>query len=46
VREAYPTVGTSRVSANDAEGWHAGRAAADRAQLDLHEALHRRAPTR
>jgi hypothetical protein len=46
LREAYPTVGRSRVSANDAEGWHAGRAAADRAQLDLHEALHRRAPVR
>ena len=46
VREAYPSVGTSRVSANDAEGWHAGRAAADRAQLDLHEALHGRARAR
>src|SRR5262245_5745553 len=46
VREAYPSVGTSRVSANDAEGWHAGRAAADRAQLDLHEALHGRGSAR
>ena len=46
VREAYPSVGTSRVSANDAAGWHAGRAAADQAQLDLHEALRRRAPVR
>ncbi len=44
MREAYPSVGTSRVSANDAAGWHAGRAAADQAQLDLHEALRRRAP--
>lgn len=44
VREAYPSVGTSRVSANDPEGWHAGRAAADRAQLDLHEALRGGAP--
>jgi hypothetical protein len=39
-------VGTSRVSANDAAGWHAGQAAADQAQLDLHEALRRRAPAR
>ena len=46
VREAYPSVGTSRVSANDAAGWHAGQAAADQAQLDLHEALRRRAPAR
>jgi hypothetical protein len=44
VREAYPSVGTSRVSANDAAGWHAGQAAADQAQLDMHEALRGRAP--
>jgi hypothetical protein len=46
VREAYPTVGTSRVSANDAAGWHAGQAAADKAQLYLHEAVSPRAPAR
>ncbi|HET8619500.1 MAG TPA: DUF2786 domain-containing protein [Acidimicrobiales bacterium] len=44
VNEAYPSVGRARVSANDAAGWHAGAAAADRAQLDLHEALRGHAP--
>jgi hypothetical protein len=44
VNEAYPTLGRSRVSANDAAGWHAGAAAADRAQLDLHAALGGRGP--
>jgi len=44
VNEAYPTLGRSRVSANDAAGWHAGAAAADRAQLDLRAALRGRAP--
>jgi hypothetical protein len=44
VNEAYPTLGRSRVSANDAAGWHAGAAAADRAQLDLHAALDGRGP--
>jgi len=30
---AYPTIGTTRMSARNAEGWQAGRRAADRAQL-------------
>ncbi|MVU76760.1 DUF2786 domain-containing protein [Nocardia sp. ET3-3] len=30
----FPSVKTSRISVPDAEGWHAGRAAADRAHLD------------
>ena len=30
----FPAVKASRVSVPDAEGWHAGRAAADRANLD------------
>jgi hypothetical protein len=33
--EAFPTTRSTRMSANDAEGWHAGTQAADRAQLDL-----------
>jgi hypothetical protein len=41
VAAAYPDVGTTRMSANDAAGWHAGTAAASRAQLDLHGALRR-----
>ena len=44
VDDAYPSVGRTRVSANDAAGWHAGAAAADRAQLDLHGALGGHAP--
>jgi Protein of unknown function (DUF2786) len=44
--EAYPTLGRSRVSANDVAGWHAGAAAADRAQLDLHAPLRGGAPDR
>jgi hypothetical protein len=39
VDEAFPKVGTTRMSARDAGGWYAGTAAADRAQLDVHEAL-------
>jgi hypothetical protein len=30
---AYPTIGTTRMSARNAEGWQAGRRAADLAQL-------------
>ncbi|HET6952601.1 MAG TPA: DUF2786 domain-containing protein [Acidimicrobiales bacterium] len=41
VDEAFPRISTTRMSANDAAGWHAGTEAADRAQLDLHEALRR-----
>ncbi len=41
VTEAFPTIGTTRMSARDADGWYAGTAAADRAQLDVHEALRR-----
>jgi hypothetical protein len=41
VSEAFPTIGTTRMSARDADGWYAGTAAADRAQLDIHEALRR-----
>jgi Protein of unknown function (DUF2786) len=32
---AYPTIGTTRMSARDPEGWQAGRRAADRAQLGV-----------
>jgi hypothetical protein len=39
VEEAFPRMSTTRMSANDAAGWHAGTRAADRAQLDLREAL-------
>lgn len=39
VDEAFPRISTARMSANDAAGWHAGTRAADRAQLDLREAL-------
>ena len=31
--EAFPTVGTTRLSARNAAGWHAGRRAADQADL-------------
>lgn len=37
---AFPDVRTTRMSANDAAGWHAGTQAADRAQLGLHDAVH------
>jgi Protein of unknown function (DUF2786) len=39
LEEAFPNTRSTRMSANDAEGWHAGTQAADRAQLDLHDAL-------
>jgi hypothetical protein len=35
LNEAYPTIGTTRLSARNAEGWQAGRRAADRAQLGV-----------
>lgn len=41
--EAFPETRTTRMSANDAAGWHAGTQAADRAALDLHDALDGRA---
>jgi Protein of unknown function (DUF2786) len=34
--EAFPRTRTTRMSARNAHGWHAGTRAADRAQLDLH----------
>jgi hypothetical protein len=40
--EAFPETRTTRMSANDAAGWHAGTRAADRAELGLHDALHGR----
>jgi hypothetical protein len=36
---AYPTIGTTRMSARDPEGWQAGRRAADRAQLGVEPPL-------
>jgi hypothetical protein len=39
VDEAFPRMSTTRMSANDAAGWHAGTRAADLAHLDLHDAL-------
>ena len=39
--EAFPRIGTTHTSANDAAGWHAGTRAASQAQLDLHGALRR-----
>jgi hypothetical protein len=36
-REAFPSVRSFSASANDLAGWEAGRQAADRAQLDLHD---------
>jgi hypothetical protein len=41
VSETFPSIGTTRMSARDGDGWYAGTAAADRAQLDVHEALRR-----
>jgi hypothetical protein len=35
LNEAYPTIGTTRMSGRNAEGWQAGRQAADRAQLGV-----------
>ncbi|HEX6417640.1 MAG TPA: DUF2786 domain-containing protein [Acidimicrobiales bacterium] len=35
LRRAFPEVRTSRLSARNAHGWHAGTRAADRAQLEL-----------
>ena len=37
--EAFPKIGTTRMSANDAAGWHAGTRAASQAQLDMRGAL-------
>jgi hypothetical protein len=44
LEQAFPQVRTTRMSARDAAGWHAGTRAADRAQLDLHRPV-RRAPS-
>ncbi len=41
--EAYPTLGTTRMSARNAAGWHAGQRAADRAELGTEPSV---APTR
>ncbi len=37
LNQAFPETRTTRMSARNAEGWHAGMRAADRAQLDLHQ---------
>jgi Protein of unknown function (DUF2786) len=39
--EAFPDVRTTRMSARNADGWHAGVRAADRAELDLHRRVRR-----
>jgi hypothetical protein len=39
--EAFPRIGTTRMSANDAAGWHAGTRAASQAQLDMRGVLRR-----
>ncbi|HEX6569177.1 MAG TPA: hypothetical protein VF015_08425, partial [Acidimicrobiales bacterium] len=41
LRQAYPEVRTTRMSARNAEGWRAGTLAADRARLDLHRPVRR-----
>jgi hypothetical protein len=41
LRQAFPETRTTRLSARNAEGWHAGTRAADRAQLDLHRPVRR-----
>lgn len=38
-REAFPSTTTFSTAANDLAGWQAGRDAADRAQLDVHDAV-------
>jgi hypothetical protein len=37
LKAAFPETRTTRLSARNAAGWHAGMQAADRAQLDLHQ---------
>ena len=44
VAAAFPDLRTTRMSARNADGWHAGVRAADRAQLDVHRSVPRRAP--
>ena len=39
---AFPDLRTTRLSARNAAGWHAGVRAADRAQLDVHRSVPRR----
>ena len=39
---AFPDLRTTRMSARNAEGWHAGTRAADRAQLDVQRPVSRR----
>jgi hypothetical protein len=41
LKEAFPETRTTRMSARNAEGWHAGMRAADAAQLDLHRPVRR-----
>jgi hypothetical protein len=37
--DAFPTLRKTSTTANNVEGWHAGRSAADRAQLDLSDSI-------
>jgi hypothetical protein len=38
-QEAFPTVRRTSTTASSTEGWHAGREAADRAQLDINDSI-------
>ena len=41
LNQAFPETRTTRMSARNAAGWHAGVRAADQAQLDLHRPVRR-----